>query len=422
MKVRRSKSLLAVAIGTSLILAACGDDEKSSTPASSAAGATETSVGTAESAPAAETTVGVETTEPAAETTAASGGGSLAGKCPDTVVIQTDWMPEAEHGFLYQMVGDGYEIDKGKAYVTGPLVDAKGTATGVKVQIRSGGAAQGFKSVTEIMYLGDALLGYVYTDEAIQFSGSETPTVAIESGFEKNPQMIMWDPITYPDVTGIKDLGTKKVKIRYFGGAAYMDYFTGSGILSKDQVDGSYTGDPSLFIADEGKSAQQGFGSAEPYLYKNELKDWGKDVKYEYINDLGWNNYAESIATKPENVTKYAECFKVLVPIIQQASVDYVNDPAKANKVILDAVAAFGGDFGWTYTQGAADYGVATMKKDGLVANGADGVMGKFDEARVSDLIAKAIPIYTAQGTPPKEGLKPSDIVTNEFIDDSIKL
>jgi hypothetical protein len=423
MKVRRSKSLLAVAIGASLVIVACGDDKTSSTPASSAAGAPESSAaGATETSPAAETTVGAETTEPVVETTGVAGGGSLAGKCPDTVVIQTDWMPEAEHGFLYQMVGDGYEIDKGKAYVTGPLIDAKGEDTGVKVQIRSGGAAQGFKSVTEIMYLGDALLGYVYTDEAIQFSGSETPTVAIESGFEKNPQMIMWDPITYPDVTGIKDLGTKKVKIRYFGGAAYMDFFTGSGILSKDQVDGSYTGDPSLFIADEGKSAQQGFGSAEPYLYKNELKDWGKDVKYEYINDLGWKNYAESIATKPENVKKYADCFKVLVPIIQQASVDYVNDPTKANKVILAAVDSFGGDFGWTYTQGAADYGVATMKKDGLVANGADGVMGKFDEARVTDLIAKAIPIYTAQGAPPKAGLKPSDIVTNEFIDDSIKL
>ena len=55
--------------------------------------------------------------------------------------------------------------------------------------------------------------------------------------------MIMWDPETYPDVTGIADLGTEGVKVRYFGGAAYMDYFTGSGILSVDQVDGSYSGD-----------------------------------------------------------------------------------------------------------------------------------------------------------------------------------
>ena len=126
------------------------------------------------------------------------------------------------------------------------------------------------------MYADDAiLLGYVYTDEAIQFSG-DFPTVAIESGFEKNPQMIMWDPATYPDVKGIADLGKTGVKVRYFGGAAYMDFLTGRGILSNDQVDGSYDGDPSLFIADEGKAAQQGFGSAEPYLYENELTGLGQ--------------------------------------------------------------------------------------------------------------------------------------------------
>jgi hypothetical protein len=48
--------------------------------------------------------------------------------------------------------------------------------------------------------------------------------------------------------------------------------------------------------------------------------------------------------------------------------------------------------------------------------------MGKFDMTRVADLITKAIPVYTAQGLPPKDGLKPEDIVTNEFLDESIHL
>ncbi len=385
---RRSSKLLALPVLAALVLAACGDDKSSSSDTTTAVGA----------------------------------AGALASICPETVVIQTDWMPEAEHGFLYQMVGAGYTIDKAKAIVTGPLIDAAGADTGVKISIQSGGAAQNFQSVTSIMYQNEGiLLGYVYTDEAIQNSAT-FPTVAIESGFEKNPQMIMWDPATYPDVTDIAGLGKANVKVRYFGGAAYMDFFTATGVLSKDQVDGSYTGDPSLFVTDEGKSAQQGFGSAEPYLYKNELKDWGKDVKYQYINDVGWKNYAESIATKPENITKYADCFKKLVPIIQQASVDYVNDPARTNAIIIDASTTFGADFGWTYTQGAADYGVATIKADGLVANGTDGVMGSFDMARVNDLIAKATPVYTAKDSPPKDGLKAEDIVTNEFLDTSIKL
>lgn len=405
----RSRRLLAAAVVSGLTLAACGGDETTES--------TSTSTG------AVETTVVVETTtgEPT-ETTTGEAPTSLAGICPDTVVIQTDWMPEAEHGFLYNLVGDGYEMDADKAYVTGPLVHA-GVDTGVKIQIRSGGLPQQFSPVTQIMYNDpDILAGFVYTDEAIQFSGSEFPTVAVMSGFEKNPQMIMWDPATYPDVHGIADLGTAGVTVRYFGGAAYMDYLTATGILSPEQVDGSYTGDPSLFIADEGRSAQQGFGSAEPYAYEVELTDWAKDVSYEYINDIGWENYAQSIATKPENIEIYRDCFAALVPMIQQSSVDYLTDATHGNEIILAAVAAFGEAFGWVYSQGNADYGVEAILADGLQANGADGALGSFDMDRVAGLIEIAIPVYQAQGATPKEGLVPDDIVTNEFIDPSISL
>ena len=403
---RRSTTVLALALGASLVIAACGDDDDNAT-ATTAAPAT-TSGGSA------------------ATTSAGSTPGTpvdLKGICPDTINIQTDWMPEAEHGFLYQLIGPGYTIDSSKAVVTGPLIDGTGHDTGVKFSVHSGGAAQNFSPVTQIMYQNDdLLLGYVYTDEGIQFSGT-FPTVAIESGYEKNPQMIMWDPATYPDVTGIADLGKKGVKIRYFGGAAYMDFLTGSGVLSKSQVDGSYTGDPSLFVADEGKSAQQGFGSAEPYLYEHEIKDWMKPVKYQYINDVGWKNYAESIATKPENITKYKDCFAKLVPIIQQASVDYINStrtgPTRSSSTPSASSARRSG--GRT-PRAPRTYAVATIKKDGLVANGPDGVMGKFDTQRVNDLVKIAVPIYTAQGAKPKEGVTADDIVTNQFIDETIGL
>ena len=402
-------------------LAACGSDKKeSSTTSATTAAGVSTTAGRSTTA-AGRSDHGRQRVEHRGSRidagTGAAGAMSLAGVCPATVAIQTDWNPEAEHGCLYQMIGDGYTVDKSKFTVTGPLM-ADGQDTGVKVQIRSGGPAIGFQTVTSQLYADDSLLlGFVYTDEAIQNSAKQ-PTVAIESGFDKNPQMIMWDPATYPDVTSIADLGKDKVKIRYFSGAAYMDFFTSTGVLSKDQVDGSYDGTPALFVADEGKSAQQGFGSAEPYLYANEIPGWMKPVKYAYINDAGWDNYAQSIATKPENITKYADCLKKLVPIIQQSTVDYLGDPTHANDIVLDAVKQFNN--GWVYTQGTADYAVKTMKADGLLANGPDGVVGKFDDTRVTDLITKATPIYTALDSAPKTGLTAADIITNQFLDPSI--
>ena len=421
MHVRRSTSLLALPLVALVALAACGSDSKDSgdTTATTAAASTTAAGPTTTGGTASTSAGGSSTTASAGSTpsTGATGDVSLAGICPDTVSIQTDWNPEAEHGWLYELIGDGYTVDTGKFTVTGPLM-AGGTDTGVKIQIRSGGPAIGYQTVTSQMYADDSiLLGFVYTDEGIQNSAKQ-PTIAVESGMDKNPQMIMWDPATYPDVTDIAGLGKDKVKIRYFSGAAYMDFFTATGVLSKDQVDGSYDGTPALFVADEGKSAQQGFASAEPYLYENEIAGWMKPVKYAYINDAGWDNYAQSIATKPENVTKYAECLKKLVPMIQQSTVDYLADPTHANGIVLDAVQKFNN--GWTYTQGTADYAVKTMKADGLLANGPDGVVGKFDMDRVTDLIAKATPIYTALDSAPKDGLKAEDIVTNEFLDPSI--
>ncbi len=414
MHIRPTRRWAALPLAAALALAACGDDDDSGSAVQS--DTTEAADTDTTEAAGADTTTG----ETATDGSAAAGDVDLSGDCPETVVIQTDWNPEAEHGWIYQMIGDDYEIDVDAVAVRGSLVASGEVDTGVDIEIRSGGPAIGFQTVTSQLYADESiLLGYVYTDEGIQNS-AEFPTVAIMAGMEKNPQMIMWDPETYPDVETIEDIGEQGILVRYFGGAAYMDYFVQSGILSADQVDGSYDGTPANFIAAQGRDAQQGFGSAEPYVYENEVPDWGKPIAYAYINDAGWENYAESIATKPENIETYRACFEKLVPIIQQSSVDYVNDPDATNAVIIEAVEAF--DNGWVYSEGVAAYAVETMLNDGLMSNGPDDTIGNFDMDRVNGLIEKAIPVYEALGQAPPEGLTAEDVVTNEFIDESIGL
>src|SRR3954467_8471536 len=171
MKNRRSKSLLSLAIGVSLVAVACGDDNNSTSSTAAvttAAGATETTAASATTAATSATTAGTTGGTTAGTSAGGTSATTLKGVCPDTVVLQTDWMPEAEHGFIYQMIGAGYTIDAAKAYVTGPLIDKDGNDTGVKLQVRSGGAAQHFDSPTTIMYNNeDTLLAFIYTDEGI---------------------------------------------------------------------------------------------------------------------------------------------------------------------------------------------------------------------------------------------------------------
>jgi len=145
-----------------------------------------------------------------------------------------------------------------------------------------------------------------------------------------------------------------------------------------------------------------------------------KPVAYQYIHDAGWTAYASSLGGTPESLSTNAECLKKLVPVMQQALLDYVTSPDTTNAMILDAVNQFNN--GWVYDAGQAAASVEKQLADKLVANSPDGTLGSFDLQRVTDFIALATPVYEKTGAKVKPGLTAEDIVTNEFIDPSIKL
>jgi hypothetical protein len=351
--------------------------------------------------------------EPAAGVVGGNGAG-LASVCPETITIQTDWFPEAEHGAMYQMSDSANAtIDADVKTVTGPLV-AGGEATGVNLQVRTGGPAVGFQQVVSLMAQDEAItFGYVATDEGIE-NYADNPTTAFVAPLEVNPQIIMWDPETYPTVETIADLKAEGVTIRYFETGAYMQFLLSDGQVEDSQLDGSYDGGPSVFIAEGGNIAQQGFASAEPYNYENVFADWGKPVKFQLIHDAGWQTYAAPLAVLDSKRAELADCMAAFAPIVQQSTVDYINDPATTNTLIVKAVNEFN-DF-WTYDEALGAASVKLQKELGLVGNGPDSTIGNFDEARLEGFLAIAGPVFG------NEGLTPADLMTNEYIDESIGL
>ncbi len=387
MRIARTRGLVVVGIATALALTAC-------------------------SAPAPEEETGTDLEIGSIDLAAAG--------CPENIKIATDWFPEAEHGHLYELVGPDPTFEATDEYsVTGPLM-ASGEYTGVDITIVSGGSARpDFLQPDGMLYAeDDILLGYVGNDEAVVHS-STYPTVGIFAPLEKDPQMIMWDPATLTDVHSIADLGKAGTSVRVFPGGYYIDYFVHEGILSADQIDSTYDGAPDVFVSSGGTIAQQGFASAEPYIYENEISAWGKPVDYELINDAGYPKYAAVVSTKPENVTEYADCFAALVPVLQQAEIDYYADPAETNELILAAVDAYA-TF-WVYSAGVAEYSVETQLSDGLVGNGTDDIVGNVDVDRVQALIDAATEIYGSDTEKNiRTDLTPADLFTDEFIDPSI--
>ena len=337
----------------------------------------------------------------------------LSGVCPSPLIIQTDWFPESEHGAMYQMVGADYSVDAGNQITAGSLM-AGGADTGIDIEIRAGGPAIGFASGSAQMYIDPEIhLAYISTDESV-ILGGDTPTISVVAPLEKNPQIIQWDPETYPDVSSIADIGEKGIVVNVFAGGTFIDVFVNEGVLSADQIDPSYTGSPTRFIAEEGAIAQQGFASESPYSYETAYEEWAKPIAFELIHDAGLRLYSQTLAVRKDNLEAMRPCLERFVPIVQQSVVDFAADPDRANAIIIDAVETI--DSFWEYSSGLADFSVQTQKDLGLIGNGPDGTVGNMDEDRINEVIDK----ITAAGFDVAPGLRFEDIATNEFIDESI--
>lgn len=355
--------------------------------------------------------------------TAAEAGGplDLASVCPATVVMQQDWQPESEHGAMYNLVGDGYTVDTDKKTVTGPLV-VDGTDTGVKIEVRSGGPAVNFQPVPALMYLDtDILIGAVNTDAAI-VAYADQPTVAVASQLTYSPQILMWDPASHDGATTIAEAVADGAPV-VTSGDVIPNLLLSQGLITSAQIDTSYEGTPQRFVSDP-TILQQGFATAEPYIYENEISQWDKPVGYQLLSDLGYSIYPEPIAVRQADVTDQADCLAKLVPIMQQSQIDFLNAPEHGNAVILDLVEKY--DTGWTYSEGVADFSVAQQKDLGIVVNDEkSGVFGQLDAERMTSIVDDFSPFLVSAGSISADAaaaIDPSDLYTNEFIDTSISV
>jgi hypothetical protein len=342
----------------------------------------------------------------------------LAGACPSTVVLQQDWEPEADHAAAYQLLGSGYTVDANHKRVTGPLV-IDGMNTGVQIQIRAGGSAIGFQSVSSQMYVDTSItLGAVTTDGAIVASTTH-PVTAVVAPLEKSPQILLWDPASHPSWHTVGDIGKTNAKVVVSTGGAFASLLVNKGLIKSSQVDESYTGSPARFVASP-DIALQGFATAEPYVYQHEVTAWDKPVNYQLLADVGYNVYPEALSVRTSALSSLAPCLKKLVPILQRSQVDYITNPGPTDNVIVDVVKQYNDS--WTYSAGEAAYSADTMKKLGIVANDTSGPLGGIDMSRMTTNITTFGPILASTGAKVKSGLTASDLATDQFVDPSIKL
>lgn len=344
---------------------------------------------------------------------------SLKGVCPSVVKIATDWTPEAEQGAYYELAASGGTIDTSAKTYTAPLIDPMNNKrTGVSVQLIAGGPALGFLQTPEVLHeQSSILMGADDVDTAIADAGT-VPVVGIVAPFTNSLHILLWNPAKYP-FKSFSDIKKSNVTVLYFKGTEFVEYMAGAGILRESQLDGSYTGSPARFVATGGGVVEQGFATAEPYMYTHETPSWNKTIAYELTSNTGYNPYSEMGETTPQNLAKYGACFKRLVPMIQQAQINFVLHPNRIIKLLVQLNKAYG-EIGGNYDAAVARYAVRTELADRIVAQPASGAFGSFGMGRVGHLIAQLRPVLKKGGQSLAASFHAGNVVTNRFIDRSI--
>jgi hypothetical protein len=377
-----------LAITLVVVLAACGNTPSSETTVSSPTDTTD------------ETTPIVDTND-------------LSETCVSPVVVQTDWYPQAEHGGIYELLGSDYTVDAQRGATTGSLV-FQGADTGVDLEIRAGGPFIESPVVTEL-FLDDAIMfGYVGSDVALSRYG-EAPTLAVFNALTINPQVILWNASKHPGIATIAEIANEVPAVSVFGDRPYMRYLVSEGVVPNEKVDTNYKG--SLMLATD-DIAHQGFATSEPFRYAN-LESGSIETAYQLVHDAGWTSYPQNLAINKLRLETLRPCLTKLVPMMQQAQIDFVASPDRTVATILDVVEQF--DTTWSQSAELANYAIATMKELGIVGNGDTTTFGDFESPRLDDFIVRATPILREQGLTIPD-LTATDIATNEFLNPDITL
>ncbi|MNL57821.1 hypothetical protein D3C87_1814110 [compost metagenome] len=124
-----------------------------------------------------------------------------------------------------------------------------------------------------------------------------------------------------------------------------------------------------------------------------------------------------SVATN--RLEELAPCLEKLVPLIQQAHVDYAKDPAEVNKLIFDFNQAGYAASWWKTSVDLIENASKVMVETGVIGNGPNATIGDFDMERVAEMLAIVKSRLDERANP---DVTPEQIVTNRFIDPSIGL
>lgn len=225
------------------------------------------------------------------------------GKQLTPITVQLDWVPEPEHGGLFQALAKGYFAEEG-----------------LDVTLRSGGANV---MVLETVAAGDAQIGQSSSTQVIRAAARGIPVANVAAVFHEIPTAL----ILHADnpIASFSQLGGQTIMARpeaLWIPFLKQRYGIDVKVMAQNFGIGLFLNDPAFI--------QEGFYIAEPYF----IEKAGAQVKLLTLDEGGWHAYATLFANK-KFLERQPEAAHAFIRAYVRGWKDYLEgDPAPGNALM----------------------------------------------------------------------------------------
>lgn len=336
------------------------------------------------------------------------------GPCPSRLVIQTDWMPQVEHGGTYQLIGDDGTIDASTFRYSGAVSDDYAVAGVSEVEIRAGASAISFAPVASELYKSDEIhLAFLGATDAMR-QWAETPVIGVAKTLENDPRVLIWDPTRF-DIDRPEDLKSSGARVHHFPRISFVKWLIGEGWMDESQSDDTFDGSFREWLLTEGGIVQQGYVTNEVWQLENTI-DWSAGapapVDYALLSDWGFRNYPSMYVVRADRLGELGSCLEELVPALSRAWVDFLADPDEVVG-LLETI-----NLEYAYWETPVELSRAALDKIdqlGLATNSSDGTYCSFDTERIGELAGIMQSVLAGAIDAPPTATEMAQVVDNRF-------
>ncbi len=289
------------------------------------------------------------------------------------VKLQLNWFPEAEHGCFYAAQVNGFYEDEG-----------------LDVEIIPGGKST---VLAQELTLGRVEFAIGNAEDVLAAVQQDAPLMTVMTFMQHTPRCLLLRKES--GITAFDQLNN--VTLLLDSSQAFVAYLKSLGFINDSVKVAPYFGSIAPLATDVNYGCQ-GYSFSEPYLAKQE----GIEVNILNVTDIGFDPYCSVLVVNRETASSNAELVKRFVAATQKGIAAYMQDPAKANALILK-----------NNTQGmtadALDFGAKEVAKLCTVEEGTR--LGAMSTERWKTLIEQLEKIeFITQGK-----IRPEDVFTNDF-------